>query len=576
MKSFRLYCHLLLVLLGLIGLSTNVQAQEKISDPIRVQLAWYHQAQFAGFYIAEIRKHFKNEGLNVTLVEGGSNINPITEIQEGRADVAVSWLSNAYNLSNDQKSVSNVAQIFSGSSLAVACRISAGVFTPQDMVGKKVGVWEVGDEALVKKMIQLLSIPPESVELVKQAPNGQDLVDGKVACATIMTYNEYWQILAAGVPASDLIVISPDLFQIAHIEDGLYVSTERLKSPIFREQLVRLVKALRQGWAEARIAPTLAVETIERMAPKLNKEHQHHMLESILGTIPSSPDQFGLLDLSKYYSEVNLLLAKVDDKKAPGHLWTYEIWNELKKADGKSTPLTQATKFYATSITGMLAFKVLVYLGVFTFALSGVLEAINRHYDLWGRLILAFLSGVGGGTLRDLIIGGDRLPFYYVKDITYPLGILIVVLITTVIVLMYEDAPQSKTFKTIKKYADILGFSMLAITGAVISISAGLPWFWAPICAALTCAGGGMLRDIVINQEPSTFKGVIYEEAAIVGALFLVGGLMISNHFEYTAVPVYISLILSVILIACLRILIYKYHWHYPKSLGGNMTPDQH
>eukprot|EP01037_Dinobryon_pediforme_P040746 gene40746-50064_t len=183
----------------------------------------------------------------------------------------------------------------------------------------------------------------------------------------------------------------------------------------------------------------------------------------------------------------------------------------------------------------MLAFKVLVYLGVFTFALSGVLEAINRHYDLWGRLILAFLSGVGGGTLRDLIIGGDRLPFYYVKDITYPLGILIVVLITTVIVLMYEDAPQSKTFKTIKKYADILGFSMLAITGAVISISAGLPWFWAPICAALTCAGGGMLRDIVINQEPSTFKGVIYEEAAIVGALFLVGGLMISNHFEYTA-----------------------------------------
>ena len=250
--------------------------------------------------------------------------------------------------------------------------------------------------------------------------------------------------------------------------------------------------------------------------------------------------------------------------------------NQLKNEDGKSTPLTQATKFYASNITSMFAFKILVYLGVFIYALSGVLEAINRHYDLWGRLILAFLSGVGGGTLRDLIIGGDRLPFYYVKDLTYPLGILIVVLISTLIVAIYEDAPKSEAFKKTKKYADILGFSMLAVTGAIISISAGLPWFWAPICAALTCAGGGMLRDILVNQEPSTLKGVIYEEAAVVGALFLVGGLIISNHFEYTALPVYISLISSVLLIICLRLAIYKYHWRYPKILGGSDAPTDH
>ncbi|MBU3541610.1 TRIC cation channel family protein [Polynucleobacter sp. UB-Tiil-W10] len=568
-KLASLYLWPLLVWLAIFTPLTSSQTTETIADPIRVQLAWMHQSQFAGFYVAQVRKHFENQGLHVTLIEGGPNINPITELQEGRADIAVAWLGNAWSHSTEGKHVTNVAQIFSGSSLAVVCRISAGVFTAKDMTGKKVGVWNLGDETVVKELLDLLSIPKDSVEILQQSPNGQDLIDGKVACATAMAYNEYWQILASGIPASDLIVINPEVFGIPHVEDGLYVMTNRLSSPIFKEQLVRFTKAIRTGWKEARIAPTLAVETVQRMAPNLNREHQQHMLESILGIIPSNTDEFGLFDLGRYHSEVNRLLSPGKVNPTPERIWTYDIWNALKKEDKNTTPLTQATKFYVSSTTSMLAFKILVYFGVFTFALSGVLEAINRGYDLWGRLVLAFLSGVGGGTLRDLLIGGDRLPFYYVKDLTYPLGILLVVLVTSSIVAAHHDAHKSEIFKSTKKYADILGFSALAITGAAISISSNLPWFWAPICAALTCAGGGMLRDIVINQEPSTFKGVIYEEAAVAGALCLVAGFMIANHFEYSPIPVFISLIFSLTLIICLRLAIYKYHLRYPKFLGG-------
>lgn len=222
-------------------------AKESISDLIRVQLAWMHQSQFAGFYVAQVRKHFENQGLHVTLIEGGPNINPIVELQEGRADVAVSWLGNAWNLSTDKQHVTNIAQIFSGSSLAVLCRISAGVFTPKDITGKKIGVWNLGDETVVNEMLHLLDIPKSSVELVKQAPNGQDLIDGRVAYATAMTYNEYWQVLEKGITSTDLIVINPEIFGVPHIEDGLYVMTDRLNSPIFREQLVKLTKALRTG-----------------------------------------------------------------------------------------------------------------------------------------------------------------------------------------------------------------------------------------------------------------------------------------------------------------------------------------
>lgn len=76
-----------------------------------------------------------------------------------------------------------------------------------------------------------------------------------------------------------------------------------------------------------------------------------------------------------------------------------------------------------------------------------------------------------------------------------------------------------------------------------------------------------MLRDIVINNEPATFKGVIYEEIAVVGALIFVAGLMIANYYEHTSIPVYVTIAASVSTIMMLRMLIYRYHIKYPKIL---------
>jgi len=72
------------------------QARESKLTKLRLQLQWDHQAQFAGFYVAQSRKYFAEEGLEVVIIPGGPGINPITEIQEGRADIAVTWLSNAW------------------------------------------------------------------------------------------------------------------------------------------------------------------------------------------------------------------------------------------------------------------------------------------------------------------------------------------------------------------------------------------------------------------------------------------------------------------------------------------------
>jgi uncharacterized membrane protein YeiH/ABC-type nitrate/sulfonate/bicarbonate transport system substrate-binding protein len=563
MKRIVIAC----LLLAEIFFNVCYSAETPLTE-LKVQLPWMHSSQFTGLYVAQMRRHFEKEGLKVTLVEGGPNIDPAKELQKGKVDIALVGLVTAWNADNHDQQITNVAQIIHGSSVVLVCRISAGVYEPKDMAGKKIGIFETGDRGIIEEVLNKFSIPKESVEIVVQRPHGLDLVENKVACANALIFDEYISMIEQGVPYNDLLVIDTNKAGVPVLLDGVYVRTNQLQNPDFRKSLIGFLRAYREGWKETRIAPTLSLESVRASTKNYNQAHESKTLESMLTLIPSDTKQFGLLDLNKFDEESSRYL-KSDSTFSHENIWTHEIWNQLQKEDGYSTTFSVATKHYLDHFSHLTFFKIFVYFGVFIYALSGVLEAIHRNYDLWGRLVLAFLSGIGGGTLRDLIIGGERLPFYYVKDFHYPLGIFIVVFITSSIVAFYPKADQSLSFKRIKKYSDILGFSALAVAGAVYSINADMPWYWVPALAALTCAGGGALRDIVINQEPHTFKGVIYEESAILGGLFIVCGLVVSNHYEHTSLPVHLTIVMGTLLIISVRIIIEKFEIQYPKFLGG-------
>lgn len=535
---------------------------------LKVQLPWMHSSQFTGLYVAQMRRHFEKEGLKVTLIEGGPKIDSAKELQNGNVDIAIVGLVTAWHTDTQNNQITNVAQIIQGSGVDLVCRISSGIYEPKDIAGKKIGIFDTGDRKIINEILKKFSIPQGSVELVVQRPSGIDLVENKVACATALVFDEYISIIEKGVPYNDLLVIDTNKIGVPVLLDGVYVKTGRLKDPDFRKKLIGFLRATREGWRETRIAPTLSLESVRASTKNFDHEHEMKTLESMLTLIPADSKKFGLLDLTSYDEESSRYL-----KERPGfshqNIWTHQIWSQLQNEDGYSNTFSVATKHYLHHFSHLTFFKLFVYFGVFIYALSGVLEAINRNYDLWGRLVLAFLSGIGGGTVRDLIIGGDRLPFYYVKDFHYPLGIFVVVLMTSMIVAFFPNAVHSASFKRVKKYSDILGFSALAVAGAVYSINANMPWYWVPGLAALTCAGGGALRDIVINEEPHTFRGVIYEESAILGGLFIVTGLIISNRYEHTPIPVYLTIILGTLLIISVRLLIDKFGIQYPKFLGG-------
>src|SRR5262245_58116299 len=261
-------------------LTANVRAEE--GAPLRVQLRWLHQAQFAGYYVAEARSFHGHGPKQIELVEGGPGIDPLDRLVNGKADVAIGWLAQALEARAKGADIVNVAQIFRRPGMALVLNKGAGVFSATDLAGRSVGVWNVGDEISVRLWLQRAGVPESSVQFVPQTACANDFISGKVPCATVMLYTEYWNVLDAGSKPEDLHLVRFGDEALAMLEDGLYVRRERLDDCAFRRRLADFLKATARGWREARDHPNEAVSLTMAKSPGLDVTHQHRMLESIL------------------------------------------------------------------------------------------------------------------------------------------------------------------------------------------------------------------------------------------------------------------------------------------------------
>jgi NitT/TauT family transport system substrate-binding protein len=108
---------------------------------------------------------------------------------------------------------------------------------------------------------------------------------------------------------------------------------------------------------------------------------------------------------------------------------------------------------------------------------------------------------------------------------------------------------------------DTVGFATLTVLGAKIALVAGLAWYWVPICSAISCAGGGILLAMVTVQQPRTLQGEPYEEIAVGGGLFMLGGLLIANNFEHSPWIVTVTIFATLFAVFVLRLAVVYYGW---------------
>lgn len=207
-----------------------------------------------------------------------------------------------------------------------------------------------------------------------------------------------------------------------------------------------------------------------------------------------------------------------------------------------------------SGVTASQWFYALDIIGTIAFAISGIIRAHKRNYDLFGAFILAVLPAVGGGTLRDVLIGGERHPPFIFNDPLYLYCVFFVVILGGILSRTWNCSEKTEENLTVGlDFFDTVGLSAFTIIGAKVAVASHLAWFWPPLFAACTCAGGGILRDIVCGKEPGVLKGEIYEEIAFIGGLFFIGILYLCQALENPAFYVTIATIATMTLVAAIR-----------------------
>jgi NitT/TauT family transport system substrate-binding protein len=323
------------MLLGaaMLGLSTISAAA---ADKVTLQLKWVTQAQFAGYYVAKEKGFYEKAGLDVTIKPGGPDIAPPQVIAGGGADVIIDWMPSA--LASREKGVPlvNIAQPFKRSGMMLTCRADTGIKTPADFKGKILGVWFFGNEYPFLSWMSQLGIPTtggsDGVTVLKQGFNVDPILQKQADCISTMTYNEYWQVIDAGMKPEDLVVFKYEDQGVATLEDGLYVLEERLSDPKFVEVMARFVKASMEGWAWARQNPEEAAKIVlENDATGAQTEkHQIRMMGEINKLTEGSD---GALDEAAYQRTVDTLMKGGSDPvitKKPAGAFSHAVTDAAK------------------------------------------------------------------------------------------------------------------------------------------------------------------------------------------------------------------------------------------------------
>ncbi|MEY4982287.1 MAG: hypothetical protein RIR62_553, partial [Pseudomonadota bacterium] len=301
------------------------------ADDVTLQLKWVTQAQFAGYYVAKDKGFYEEEGLNVTILPGGPDIAPTQVIAGGGADVTVEWMPAALAAREKGLPLVNIAQPFKSSGMMLTCLKETGITSPADFADKTLGVWFFGNEYPFLSWMSQLGLKtdgsPGGVTVLKQGFNVDPLLQKQAACISTMTYNEYWQVIDAGISPDDLVTFKYEDQGVATLEDGLYVLEDRLADPAFQETMVKFVRASMKGWKYAEANPDeaamIVLENDETGAQ--TEEHQKRMMGEVAKLTAGSN---GALDVAAAERTVASLLSGGSDPvitKAPEGAWTSVI-----------------------------------------------------------------------------------------------------------------------------------------------------------------------------------------------------------------------------------------------------------
>ena len=286
-------------------------------DQVSLQLQWFTQGQFAGFFAADSLGFYAEQGIDIEILEGGVDIVPQTVLAQGEADFAVAWVPKALASREQGAEITNVAQVFQRSGTLQVAFAESGIDTPEELEGQSVGNWGFGNEFELFAGISEAGLDPGSdVTLVQQQFDMVALLNGEIDAAQAMTYNEYAQVLEAENPETgelytedDFTVIDWNDVGTAMLQDAIWASTERLESdPEYEDLTTRFLTATFQGWIHCRENPEECRDIVVAAGSQLGNSHQLWQVNEVNKLIWPSPDGIGVVDQEAWDRTVEVAL----------------------------------------------------------------------------------------------------------------------------------------------------------------------------------------------------------------------------------------------------------------------------
>ena len=281
---------------------------DKALDKITVQSLWLPQGQFAGLYVADEKGFYKDEGIDVEILPGGTDVSSEEQVENDIAQVGVAFYSSVLTYQEGGYDFVNVFQTFKTSPQYLVTKADSGIKTGADLKGKKVGSWFGGRQYEFYALAQKNGLDPEKdIDWKQQDYTMDQFNSGELDAASAMSYNEYLLLLEQGYKEDDLNIIDMNKEGAALLEDCLFV--KRSWAEENRDLLVRFIRATKKGWEYTAEHPEEAGEIVYKLGENSTLDHQVAMTKKVIETvIPEGSDksQIGALDEKSRQQTIDL------------------------------------------------------------------------------------------------------------------------------------------------------------------------------------------------------------------------------------------------------------------------------
>jgi NitT/TauT family transport system substrate-binding protein len=324
--------------------------------PVKLQLQWLPQGQFAGYFAAQELGYFEEEGLEVEIIPSGGDIVPQDALANGDVDYAIAWVPKVLGSIEQGANLTEIAQIFQKSGTLQVSWADSGIDSVDDFEGKKIGSWGFGNEWEIFAAMAAEGLDSTTVQIITQDFNMNAFLQGDIDAAQAMTYNEYAQLLETVNPDTgelyqpeDFNVISYEETEGAMLQDAIWADTERLESDEeYQDTTVKFLKAVVKGWIYAAENPEEVSEITLAAGSGWGPSHELWMVNETNKLIWPSPAGIGVIDEAAFDKTVAGALAAVNESGAhliteepPATAWTNDwIQQALDELEGEDLDLT--------------------------------------------------------------------------------------------------------------------------------------------------------------------------------------------------------------------------------------------